>query len=49
MANTILLADKSITIQKIVQLTFSEEDYQITSVSDGDAALNISGLPICPR
>ena len=39
MGNTILLADKSITIQKIVQLTFADDNYQIHCVSDGEAAL----------
>jgi CheY-like chemotaxis protein len=40
MGNTILLADKSSTIQKIVQLTFADDNYNIHSVSDGDAALD---------
>ncbi len=40
MGNTILLADKSITIQKIVQLTFADDNYQIQTVSDGQAALD---------
>jgi CheY-like chemotaxis protein len=40
MGNTILLADKSITIQKIVQLTFADDDYNIHSVSDGQTALD---------
>src|SRR3990172_979302 len=41
MGNTILLADKSITIQKIVELTFADEKYVIQSVSDGQAALDL--------
>ena len=45
MGNTILLADKSITIQKIVELTFSDENYQIKCVNDGQSALDaISAL-----
>ncbi len=36
----ILLADKSITIQKVVEMLFSGRDYEVVSVSDGDAALN---------
>jgi|GEM_PF-976868 len=40
MGNNILLADKSITIQKIVQLTFADDDYQIHCVGDGQAALD---------
>jgi CheY-like chemotaxis protein len=39
MGNTILLADKSITIQKIVELTFSDDQYEIRCVNDGQAAL----------
>jgi CheY-like chemotaxis protein len=35
----ILLADKSITIQKVVEMLFSGRDYEVTSVSDGEAAL----------
>src|SRR5262245_38127975 len=40
MGNTILLADKSITIQKIVELTFSDENYKIQCVNDGQSALD---------
>jgi CheY-like chemotaxis protein len=36
---TILLADDSITIQKVVELTFSEADYRVVSVSTGAQAL----------
>jgi CheY-like chemotaxis protein len=36
----ILLADKSITIQKVVEMLFSGRDYEIVSVSDGETALN---------
>ena len=39
MAKTILLADDSVTIQKVVELTFMEEDYAVVAVSDGAAAL----------
>jgi len=39
MGNTILLADKSVTIQKIVELTFADDDYTIKCVNDGQAAL----------
>jgi len=35
----ILLADDSITIQKVVELTFSEGDYQVLCVSNGAQAL----------
>ncbi len=40
MGHTILLADKSITIQKIVELTFADEDYVIKSFADGQAAID---------
>lgn len=40
MGHTILLADKSITIQKIVELTFADEDFVIKSFSDGQAAID---------
>ena len=41
MGNTILLADKSTTIQKIVQLTFADDNFNIHSASDGQAALDM--------
>src|SRR5438552_1226380 len=39
MGRTILLADDSITIQKIVNLTFSGEGIDVVTVGNGDAAL----------
>jgi CheY-like chemotaxis protein len=39
MPKKILLADDSITIQKVVELTFSEGDYQVFSVGNGSQAL----------
>ncbi len=36
---TILLADDSITIQKVVELTFSDADYKVVCVSSGMQAL----------
>ena len=40
MAKTILLADDSVTIQKVVELTFMEqEDFEVHAVSTGDEAL----------
>ncbi len=35
----LLLADDSIAIQKVVELTFDGEDLQVTSVGDGDEAI----------
>ena len=40
MARKLLLADDSITIQKVVELVLTEEDFEITSVSNGEDALN---------
>ncbi len=40
MAVKILLADKSITIQKVVEMLFSGREYEVACVSDGEAALN---------
>ncbi|MCX7830334.1 MAG: response regulator, partial [Acidobacteria bacterium] len=39
MPKKILLADDSVTIQKVVELTFSEGDYSVTSVSNGRLAV----------
>ncbi len=39
MAKTILLADDSVTIQKVVELTFMDEDYQVVATGDGASAL----------
>ena len=41
MAYKLLLADDSITIQKVVELVLAEEDFQIKSVSNGEEALNL--------
>lgn len=39
MAKRILLADDSITIQKVVELTFSDGDYQIVAANNGSKAI----------
>lgn len=39
MKKRLLLADDSITIQKVIQITFSHDDYVMTVVDNGDAAL----------
>jgi CheY-like chemotaxis protein len=36
---TLLLADDSVTIQRVIELTFAEEDIQVTAVSDGEQAI----------
>ena len=40
MAKKILLADDSLTIQKVVELTFSDSDYELVCVSNGQRALD---------
>ena len=40
MSKKLLLADDSITIQKVIGITFANEDYDLTVVDNGDAALD---------
>jgi CheY-like chemotaxis protein len=37
--HTLLLADDSVTIQRVIELTFAEEDIKVVAVSDGDQAI----------
>ncbi len=39
MSRRILLADDSVTIQKVIELTFMDEDYEVRTVGNGDEAL----------
>lgn len=39
MSKTLLLADDSVTIQRVVELTFAHEDVRVVSVNDGDVAM----------
>ncbi|MCA1733838.1 MAG: response regulator, partial [Acidobacteria bacterium] len=39
MAKKILLADDSITIQKVVELTFSDGDFEVVAVNNGARAI----------
>jgi DNA-binding response OmpR family regulator len=39
MKRRILLADDSVTIQKVIELTFMDEDYDVRAVSNGDDAI----------
>jgi DNA-binding response OmpR family regulator len=39
MAHRLLLADDSVTIQKVIELTFADEEIDVTAVSDGDQAI----------
>jgi len=36
---TLLLADDSLTIQRVIELTFAGEDIKVVAVSDGDQAI----------
>ncbi len=39
MPHTLLLADDSVTIQRVIELTFADEDVTVIAVSDGDQAI----------
>lgn len=39
MRHTLLLADDSVTIQRVIELTFADEDVDVIAVSDGDQAI----------
>jgi CheY-like chemotaxis protein len=39
MAHKLLLADDSVTIQRVIELTFADEDIQVTAVGDGKKAI----------
>ena len=39
MPKTLLLADDSLTIQRVVELTFAREDVRVISVTDGEQAI----------
>jgi CheY-like chemotaxis protein len=44
--HTLLLADDSVTIQRVIELTFADEDVNVVAVSDGDQAiLRIEAAP----
>ena len=39
MAHNLLLADDSVTIQRVIELTFADEDINVTAVGDGQLAI----------
>src|SRR4051794_15939384 len=39
MPHKLLLADDSVTIQRVIELTFADEDIRVIAVSDGDQAI----------
>jgi len=40
MGRKLLLADDSVTIQRVIELTFADEDIQVIAVGDGQQAIN---------
>ena len=40
MARTLLLADDSVTIQRVIELTFADEDIRVIAVGDGQQAID---------
>lgn len=42
MSKRLLLADDSVTIQKVIGITFANEDYQLDVVDNGDSALDMA-------
>ena len=40
MAHKLLLADDSVTIQRVIELTFADEDIEVTAVGDGQMAID---------
>jgi CheY-like chemotaxis protein len=40
MSRTLLLADDSVTIQRVIALIFADEDVEVVTVSDGDQAIH---------
>ncbi len=46
MPQTLLLADDSVTIQRVIELTFADQDIDVVAVSDGDQAIaRLDSLP----
>ena len=46
MTHTLLLADDSPTIHRVIELTFADEDISVVAVDDGDKAIaSIDRLP----
>ena len=41
MTPTLLLADDSVTIQRVIELTFADEDVNVVAVSDGEEAIAV--------
>src|SRR5579863_8626067 len=41
MSRRILLADDSVTIQKVIELTFMDDDFEVQAVGNGDEAISL--------
>ena len=44
MSHKLLLADDSVTIQKVIELTFADEDIEVIAVSNGAQAISIAPI-----
>ena len=44
MSKKLLLADDSVTIQKVIELTFADEDIEVIAVSNGAQAISVAGV-----
>ena len=44
MPKKLLLADDSVTIQKVIELTFADEDIEVIAVSNGAQAISVAGV-----
>ena len=42
MRRKLLLADDSVTIQKVIELTFADEDIEVIAVSNGSQAISLA-------
>ena len=43
MSYTLLLADDSVTVQRVIELTFADEGFKVVSFSDGDEVVGYLG------
>ena len=48
MSHTLLLADDSVTVQRVIELTFADEGFKVVSFSDGDEVVGYLGAGNTP-
>ena len=48
MSYTLLLADDSVTVQRVIELTFADEGFKVVSFSDGDEVVGYLGAGHTP-